>query len=67
MLGSLHGLVFVADALHTQTNHANEIAERGGHLLIPVKVNQPTLYAQLKTLLPWRRRPVVHRDRRVDR
>ncbi|MGW5669193.1 ISAs1 family transposase [Micromonospora sp. NPDC003776] len=63
VVGSLQGLVFVADALHTQTSHANEIAQRGGHLLIPVKANQPTLHAQLKTL-PWAQIPVG--DQRRD-
>ncbi len=62
VLGSLHGLVFVADALHTQTGHADEIAQRGAHLLIPVKANQPTLFTQLKTL-PWAQIPVGHQTR----
>jgi predicted transposase YbfD/YdcC len=61
-LGSLKDLIFVADALHTQVNHANEIAARGAHLLIPVKGNQPTLHAQLKTL-PWAQIPVGHQTR----
>jgi predicted transposase YbfD/YdcC len=62
VLGSLNGLIFVADALHTQTAHAHEIAARGAHLLIPVKGNQPTLHAQLKTL-PWTQIPVGHQTR----
>jgi predicted transposase YbfD/YdcC len=62
VLGSLDGLLFVADAMHTQTSHANEIAVRGGHLLIPVKANQPTLFAQLKTL-PWAQIPAGDRTR----
>ncbi|MDZ5447212.1 ISAs1 family transposase [Micromonospora sp. 4G57] len=62
VLGSLHGLIFVADALHTQTGHAGEIAKRGAHLLIPVKANQPTLFAQLKTL-PWAQIPVGRQTR----
>jgi predicted transposase YbfD/YdcC len=62
VLGSLHDLLFVADALHTQTGHANEIAARGAHLLIPVKGNQPTLFAQLKTL-PWAQIPAGHQTR----
>ena len=62
VLGSLHGLLFVADALHTQTGHANEIAARGAHLLIPVKGNQPTLHTQLKTL-PWAHIPIGHQTR----
>lgn len=62
ILGSLRGLLFVADALHTQTGHANEIAGRGAHLLIPVKGNRPTLFAQLKTL-PWAQIPVGDQSR----
>lgn len=62
VLGSLKDLIFVADALHTQVNHANEIAARGAHLLIPVKGNQPTLHAQLTTL-PWTQIPVGHQTR----
>jgi len=61
-LGGLKDLIFVADALHTQVNHANEIAARGAHLLIPVKGNQPTLFTQLKTL-PWTQIPVGHQSR----
>lgn len=62
VLGTLEGILFVADALHTQTNHANEIAARGAHLLIPVKGNQPTLFNQLKTL-PWAQIPTGHQSR----
>lgn len=51
-LGSLDEVLFVADALHAQTDHAEQVAARGGHLLIPVKGNQPTVFAQLKGL-PW--------------
>jgi predicted transposase YbfD/YdcC len=52
LLGNLHGILFVADALHTQTGHADQIAARGAHLMTPVKGNQPKLFAQLKSL-PW--------------
>lgn len=62
LLGSLNGLIFVADALHTQVGHANEIAARGAHLLIPAKGNQPKLFAQLKTL-PWAQVPIGHQTR----
>jgi predicted transposase YbfD/YdcC len=62
VLGSLKDLIFVADALHTQTNHANEIAARGAHLLIPAKANQPKLFTQLKTL-PWAQIPIGHQTR----
>lgn len=63
VLGSLTGLLFIADALHTQTAHADEIAARGAHLMIPTKGNQPTLFKQLKTL-PWPDVPAG--DRRRD-
>jgi predicted transposase YbfD/YdcC len=62
-LGSLEGVLFVADALHAQTDHAKQIAARGGHLLIPFKANQPTVFAQLKAL-PWAQVPVG--DRRSE-
>ncbi len=32
VLGSLTGLLFIADALHTQTAHADEIAAGGARL-----------------------------------
>jgi predicted transposase YbfD/YdcC len=64
VLGSLRGLVFIADALHTQTSHANEIAARGADLFIPAKGNQPTLFTQLKTL-PWTQVPVGDRRRQT--
>ena len=60
VLGTLTGLLFIADALHTQTAHADEIAARGAHLMIPTKGNQPTLFAQLKAL-PWPEVPRVLR------
>jgi predicted transposase YbfD/YdcC len=62
LLGSLKDLIFVADALHTQISHANDIAARGAHLLIPAKGNQPTLHTQLKTL-PWAQIPAGHQTR----
>jgi predicted transposase YbfD/YdcC len=51
-LGSLHGVVVVADALHAQATHAADVAALGGHLYVSVKANQPTLFTQLKQL-PW--------------
>ena len=48
VLGSLIGVLFVADAMHAQTGHAREIATRGAHFAVQVKANQPTLFAQLK-------------------
>jgi predicted transposase YbfD/YdcC len=61
-LGSLAGVLFVADALHTQTDHAQQITTRGAHLLLQAKGNQPTLLAQLKAL-PWAQIPVGDRTR----
>ena len=54
VLGTLAGVVFIADALHTQTGHADEVTRRRAHLIVQVKGNQPTLFKQLKRL-PWRR------------
>jgi predicted transposase YbfD/YdcC len=62
MLGTLTGVLFTADALHTQTGHADEIARRGAHLLVQVKANQPTLFKQLKRL-PWAQIPAGNRTR----
>jgi predicted transposase YbfD/YdcC len=59
-LGSLEGVLFVADALHAQTGHAERVAARGGHLMVSVKGNQPSLFAQLKAL-PWPQVPVGQR------
>jgi predicted transposase YbfD/YdcC len=61
-LGTLTGVLFTADALHTQTAHADEIARRGAHLLVQVKANQPTLFKQLKRL-PWAQIPTGNRTR----
>lgn len=54
---NLRGLVLTADALHTQTRHANYLHRHGGHYVFIVKANQPSLHAQLKEL-PWRQVPV---------
>lgn len=62
VLGSLAGVLFIADALHTQTAHADEIARRGAHLMVQVKANQPTLFTQLKRL-PWAQIPAGDRTR----
>ncbi|MDG4795544.1 ISAs1 family transposase [Micromonospora sp. WMMD1082] len=52
----------VADALHTQTRHAEQITSRGAHLLLQAKGNQPTLFAQRKAV-PWAQIPVGGRTR----
>jgi len=59
---SLTGVLFTADALHTQTGHADEVTARQAHLLVQVKGNQPTLFKQLKQL-PWAQIPAGHRAR----
>ena len=62
VLGTLAGVLFTADALHTQTGHADEVTARQAHLLVQVKGNQPTLFKQLKGL-PWAQIPVGDRTR----
>jgi predicted transposase YbfD/YdcC len=62
VLGTLTGVLFIADALHTQTGHADEVTARQAHLLVQVKGNQPTLFKQLKRL-PWAQIPVGDRTR----
>jgi predicted transposase YbfD/YdcC len=64
VLGSLEGVLFVADALHAQTGHAQRLAADGAELMVCAKGNQPTLFAQLKAL-PWGQVPVG--DRRSER
>jgi predicted transposase YbfD/YdcC len=57
----LAGCVITADALHTQREHAQFLAEKNAHYILVVKKNQPGLYAQIKNL-PWRRIPVAARQ-----
>ena len=64
LLGSLTGVIIVADALHAQTGHAREVATRGAYLMVTVKANQPTLHDRLKGL-PWA--DVSVGDRRRDK
>jgi predicted transposase YbfD/YdcC len=61
----LTSTVVTADALHAQRDHAEYlVAKRGAHYLLTVKLNQPTLFAQLAAL-PWGQIPVA--DRRRER
>ncbi|MFI5844761.1 ISAs1 family transposase [Catenuloplanes sp. NPDC051500] len=62
VLGTLAGVLFTADAMHTQTGHADEVHRRHAHLLVQAKGNQPTLLAQLKHL-PWAQIPAGDRTR----
>ena len=61
ILGSLNGVIVVADALHAQVGHATDLHQRGAHLMVRVKGNQPTVLHQLKTL-PWAQVSVGHRS-----
>ncbi|WP_244936761.1 ISAs1 family transposase [Actinomyces qiguomingii] len=54
----LTGAVVTADALHTQTDTAQWIRDRGADYLLTVKNNQPSLRAKLKAL-PWKDVPAV--------
>lgn len=48
----LRGCVVTADALHTQVAHAHYLHRHGGHYVLTVKGNQPTLRARCAGL-PW--------------
>lgn len=54
----LSGAIVTADAMHTQREHAQYLTGRGGHYVLIVKGNQPTLQLQL-TSLPWTQIPVA--------
>ncbi len=56
-ISDLSGVLVTADAMHTQTAHADYLHERGAGLLVGVKGNQPTLFEQVKAL-PWEKIPV---------
>ncbi len=56
-IGDLSGVLVSADAMHTQTGHADYLHERGAGLLVAVKGNQPTLFDQVKAV-PWEKVPV---------
>jgi predicted transposase YbfD/YdcC len=58
----LAGVIVMADAMHTQRDHAGFLVDRGAEDLLVVKANQPTLHAQLASL-PWRQIPVMDRTR----
>jgi predicted transposase YbfD/YdcC len=56
----LSNVVITADALHCQRGHAEHLHDLGAHFCLPVKHNQPGLYAALDAL-PWTQVPVSHR------
>ena len=41
VLGNLAGVLFVADAMHTQTSHAEQITSHGAHLLLQARGTSP--------------------------
>lgn len=58
------GAVVTADAMHCQRDTATAIRKRGGHYILTVKANQPSLRARVKAL-PWKEIPplAVTRER----
>ena len=68
------GRVITADALHTQTAFVAAVRAQGGHVVLTVKDNQPTLVADLALLFADPRttvrrttQPVRQRGRREER
>lgn len=55
----LHGVVVMADALHTQNGHAHYLHRHHGHYLFIVKRNRPTLHDRLSAR-PWADIPAGH-------
>ncbi|MGW3472860.1 ISAs1 family transposase [Saccharopolyspora sp. NPDC000995] len=55
LLGTLDitNAVITADAMHCQRDTAQIIRDRGGHYILTVKANQPTLRKRVKSL-PWK-------------
>lgn len=60
-IADLQDVVVTADAMHAQREHAQYLHSRGGHYLITVKGNQPSLRRQLAAL-PWKHIPVGHTE-----
>lgn len=52
------GAVITADAMHCQRDTAQAIRDRGGHYILTVKRNQPSLHAGVKAL-PWKDIPAL--------
>lgn len=68
------GRVITADALHTQTAFVSAVRAQGGHVVLTVKENQPTLVSDLALLFADPRtrvrtatQPVRQRGRREER
>ena len=58
----LTDVLIIADAAHTNRNHADYLHHRGGHYLLTAKLNQPTLLRRLRTL-PWKQIGIAGRER----
>ena len=56
-LGNLDGAVVTADALHTQTGHAEDLHTRGAHYVFTVKTNQPGLRNRISSQTWSTRKP----------
>ena len=52
----LTDVLVTTDSLHSHERLARKIRARGGHWLLVIKLNQPTIHANL-TRLPWERSP----------
>jgi predicted transposase YbfD/YdcC len=52
------GAIITADAMHCQRETAQTIRDRGGHYILTVKNNQPTLHKRVKAL-PWKDIPTL--------
>ncbi|GAC1458418.1 MAG: ISAs1 family transposase [Pseudarthrobacter sp.] len=63
-LGDLNGAVITADALHTQSGHAEDLHARGAHYVFTVKTNQPRLRQRISTQTWSTRKPAyVQREK----
>ena len=56
-LGDLSGAVITADALHTQSGHAEDLHARGAHYVFTVKTNQARLRKRISTQTWSTRKP----------
>lgn len=61
----LMGTVTTLDAMFTQRAHAQQILAQGGHYLMVVKGNQPTLYEAIETLFKGSPFPRGEEDRQL--
>jgi predicted transposase YbfD/YdcC len=61
VLPDLAGHVVVADALHTQREHARYVHRRDAFYLFPVAENQPKLFAAVNDL-PWESAPAGYAE-----